>query len=77
MDFLNRKPDENIKDYKIRLFRNKKEYNLTSKEIAYYINKETGNNSDESVYRKWYKSYEEGYEDGIKSSTNNTLLNEI
>lgn len=77
MDFLNKKPDESIKDYKIRLFRNKKEYNLTSKEIAYYINKETGNNSDESVYRKWYKSYEEGYEDGVKSLTNDNLSDEI
>ena len=77
MDFLNKKPDESIKDYKIRLFRNKKEYNLTSKEIAYYINKETGNNSDESVYRKWYKSYEEGYEDGVKSLANDNLSDEI
>lgn len=66
LDKFNLMENESIKDYKLRLFRNKKEYGLTDKEIAYYINKETGNNYDESVYRKWFKPYQEGYEDGIK-----------
>lgn len=71
LDKFNLMENESIKDYKLRLFRNKKEYGLTDKEIAYYINKETGNNYDESVYRKWFKPYQEGYEDGLKENKNN------
>lgn len=71
---LKRKENETIKDYKLRLFRNKKEYFLSSQDIADLINEETGDNFSESVYRKWYKPYEEGYEDALKQSMNNELL---
>lgn len=63
---ISRQPNETIKQYKIRLFANKDIYNLTSQDIADLINKETGDNFSESVYRKWYKSYIEGYEDAKK-----------
>lgn len=65
MDYLEIRDNESIKDYKLRLFRNKKEYGITSKEIAYYINKANNCNSDESVYRKWFKAYQEGFDDGL------------
>ena len=81
MDYLELKDNENLKEYKLRLFRNKKEYNLTSKEIAYYINKASDANSDESVYRKWFKAYQEGFEDGLntnKDTYNDSIkLNQI
>ncbi len=81
MDYLELKDNESLKEYKLRLFRNKKEYNLTSKEIAYYINKASNANSDESVYRKWFKSYQEGFEDGLntnKDTYNDSIkLNQI
>src|ERR1035437_3759122 len=67
MDYL-RKTDENIKDFKIRLFTNKELYNLTSQQIADLINNETGDKFDESCYRKWYRAYSEGKNDTLKSN---------
>lgn len=61
-----RQPDENIKKYKLRLFQNKDIYDLTCEQIAELINKETGDNFGESVYRKWYKVYFDGLSDGLK-----------
>lgn len=58
-----RQENESVKDFKIRLFSNKDLYNLKSQEIADLINKESGENYDESVYRKWAKNYFEGVED--------------
>lgn len=60
---------ETLKDYKIRLFRNKDKYSLSNKDIAELLNSASNSNKDESSYRKWYKAYQEGYDDGI----NNTL----
>jgi len=54
---INRKQDETIKSYKIRLFKNKDLYDLNSQSIADLINKETGDTFNESTYRKWYRSY--------------------
>lgn len=73
-----RQLDENIKQYKLRLFRNKNLYNLNCEQIAELINKETGDNFGESVYRKWYPIYEEGYRDGLKEQINNDeILKEL
>lgn len=72
----NKKDNETIKDYKLRLFRNKNIYNLNNQEIADLINAETGDNFSESVYRKWFKPYEEGYKDGLKDNKNNEILKE-
>lgn len=74
MDNLNRKQDENIKAYKIRLFKNKDLYGLDSQGIADLINKETGDNFNESTYRKWFRTYAEGYEDGTKENINDDSL---
>lgn len=52
--------NENILEYKIRLCENKNALNLTWKDIAKLINKETGNNFGESSYRKWYSAFNEG-----------------
>jgi hypothetical protein len=65
---LKKLDNENIKQYKIRLFHNKDLYELSSQGIADLINKETGDNFSESTYRKWYRSYSEGFEDGQKES---------
>lgn len=65
MDYL-RQEDESVKKYKIRLFDNKELYNLTSQQIADLINKESGDNFNESTYRKWYKAYSEGKTDTEK-----------
>ena len=69
--------NETIKEYKLRLFRNKELYGLSMEQIAQLINAETGDNFSESAYRKWFKPYQEGYEDGIKSSLNSdNIINE-
>lgn len=72
---VHKKNTESDKEYIVRLFNNKEKYNLSNKEIAEFISKETGNRKDESVFRKWYKAYKEGYADGVESS--NTTLKKI
>lgn len=61
---------ENIKDYKLRLFRNKELYNLTSQDIADLVNESSGDNFGESTYRKWFATYSEGYADGLNDAIN-------
>lgn len=71
---LDANKNETLKEYKIRLFRNKKKYNLTDKDIARLINKNFNKNYDESSYRKWFKPYQEGYEDAIKDFENENIV---
>ena len=67
MEYI-KQENESVKNYKIRLFKNKDLYNLTSQEIADLINKESGDNFSESTYRKWYRAYSEGVEDTQKEN---------
>lgn len=62
MEYI-KQENESLKAYKLRLFKNKELYNLKSQEIADLINKESGENFNESVYRKWYRIYIEGFSD--------------
>lgn len=72
-----RQEGETIKQYKIRLFKNKEIYGLNSQDIADLINKETGDNFSESTYRKWFRNYIEGYEDAKKEVlSENDLIKE-
>ena len=65
MEYI-KQENESVKNYKIRLFKNKDLYELTSQQIADLINKESGDNYCESTYRKWYKAYAEGVNDTEK-----------
>jgi len=72
-----RQEGETIKQYKIRLFKNKEIYGLNTQDIADLINKETGDNFSESTYRKWFRNYIEGYEDAKKEVlSENDLIKE-
>lgn len=74
MNFL-KNTEETLKDYKIRLFRNKETYGLTNKDIAKLINQADNSNKDESTYRKWYSAYQEGFDDGLeKANSKNSIL---
>ena len=64
---LKRLPGENLKDYKIRLCRNKDEYGISFQDIAALMSEETGEVKGESVYRKWWTYYKEGYTDAEKN----------
>ena len=66
--------NETIKEYKLRLFRNKDLYDLNTQQIADLINLETGDNFSESAYRKWFKPYQEGYEDGLQTVLDDDFL---
>lgn len=55
--------NESFKDYKIRLCRNKEVYGLSWEDIAGLLNKISGNNYNESTYRKWWKAYSDGLND--------------
>lgn len=69
---------ETLKEYKIRLFRNKDSYKLSNKDIAELINNASNLNRDESSYRKWFSAYEEGYTDGTQYSIDNSaILNKL
>lgn len=72
-----RQERETIKQYKIRLFKNKEIYGLNTQDIADLINKETGDNFSESTYRKWFRNYIEGYDDAKKEIlSENDLIKE-
>lgn len=73
MDIL-KHTEETLKDYKIGLFRNKDKYSLSNKDIAELINHASNSNRDESSYRKWYAAYQEGYEDAIQYTENNSAM---
>ena len=62
--------NENFKDYKIRLCKNKDIYNLSWNMVADLLNSVSGNNFNESTYRKWWKAYQEGFEDKDKQNKN-------
>lgn len=63
LDFKKRN-NETIKDYKIRLCRNKDVYGLTFSKIADLINSLTGDNMiSETTVRRWWKGYDEGFND--------------
>lgn len=75
---INRKQDENIKQYKLRLCRDKDILNLSWKDVAALINNETGDNWSDSKYRKWFYAYDEGFQDGVDEQVkDDTLLQEI
>ena len=69
--------DESIKEYKIRLCRNKSEYGITFDDIANLVNRETGETKSESYFRRWWNGYNEGYEDGLSESYDDVLDNKI
>ena len=52
---INIMSNENFKDYKIRLCKNKDIYNLSWNMVADLLNSVSGNNFNESTYRKWWK----------------------
>ncbi|MFT0803231.1 hypothetical protein VSK91_19520 [Bacillus swezeyi] len=73
-----RHPDENLKEWKIRICSNKDVYDLNWEEIKELINKETGENKGESAYRKWFKNFIEGVEyQKEKSVDSNAALIEL
>ena len=76
MDIL-RKSEETLKDYKIRLFRNKDIYGLSNRDIAELINNASNSNKDESTYRKWWSAYQEGYDDANKYNEDNSAMLKI
>ena len=70
-----KQPNETVKQYKIRLFQNKDLYGITKYQIADLLNAVTGNNFNESTYRKWYAIYQEAMDDfkSTQASTDGTL----
>lgn len=62
-----RKPDEKFDDYAMRLYKIKDQYpKLTNDVIGFILNKESGNDWDESTYRKKFKQQMVGYNKGYK-----------
>lgn len=75
---IRRDPSENLKQYQIRLYRNKDIYGLTNIDIGELLNKETGQNYDESKYRKYALAYIDGWDDCLDEHiTDNEVLAEI
>lgn len=60
MQEFKRKTDESYDDYRVRLFENKDTYKINCQQIADLLNFESGNNFNESTYRKFYAAFNEG-----------------
>jgi len=60
MDCVARWAGESFKEYFVRLFENKEQYNITSQQIADLLNSESGKNYTESAYRKEYAGFNRG-----------------
>lgn len=66
---------ESYKDYSKRLYKNYEIYGLKQREIGEILNIEFPDEAkDESAHRKHFKSYLEGYEDGLYDSYNNSEI---
>lgn len=72
---INKRADESLKDYKIRLFQHKKEYGLSNQDVTDLINNESNTTHHHSTYRRWWAAYQEGYKDAmnIEQSDNDIL----
>lgn len=73
MDY-NIKQDESLRDYKIRLCRNKEIYDISFKEIASLLNAVSDSTTDESTIRRWWNGYREGYEDAQREELNSDAI---
>lgn len=69
-----KKKNESLVDYKLRLCENKDALNLTWDEVAGLINEATGDNFEQSKYRKWYASFSEGIDYAISNRADETVL---
>lgn len=72
---LQRKENESKLDYRVRVCSNKSTNSLTWEDVAELINASEETNYGESVFRKWWSSFEEGqeYEIKKKASTDDKL----
>lgn len=70
MDNILKQLEEDIRSYKIRLCKNKELYDLTWQDIADLVNKETGEKLGSDVFRKFWRYYQEGYQDAIENKIN-------
>ncbi|KIL12224.1 hypothetical protein B4127_1555 [Bacillus pumilus] len=74
---LKRHSDENLKQWKLRICENYKEYGLSNwNEVADVINKETGDKKGESAYRKWFTNFNEGrdYQKEVVAEENGAIV---
>ncbi|MCY7679863.1 hypothetical protein MH122_13755 [Bacillus pumilus] len=74
---LKRHSDENLKQWKLRICENYKEYGLNNwNEVAEVINKETGDKKGESAYRKWFTNFNEGrdYQKEVDAEGNGAIV---
>lgn len=74
---LKRHSDENLKQWKLRICENYKEYGLSNwNEVAEVINKETGDKKGESAYRKWFTNFNEGrdYQKEVVAEENGAIV---
>lgn len=69
MDQVQRREGETLKDFKLRICKNKDVYNLKWNEVASIINNESGDSFSESKYRKWYTAFNEGFEYALDSNS--------
>jgi predicted phosphodiesterase len=63
---VTRQPNETLLEYQIRLCRDRELLNLTWMDVTKLLNSETGEDYTESKYRKWWATFREGFEYGLK-----------
>jgi len=55
-------------DWQLRIYRNRKLYDISNEEMAEIFNKELGVRKDESAWRKYLKAFNDGYEYAINNN---------
>ena len=77
MEF-NKRDEETLTQYQIRLYRNKEAYNLSNDEIGRLLNDASGNCYDESKWRKYAIAFIDGYDEAIESNmTSDKYITEL
>lgn len=64
------KNNESLKEYQVRLCKNKDLYNLSWDDIADLLNSETDSNFSQDKYRKWYYAFSDGYDYAVEEGIN-------
>lgn len=78
MSLYTRNENESPKEYKLRLCRQKEQYNLSWNAIAEILNEEFDSDYAAGTVRTWFKWYNEGYMDRSKEqAVNDNVLDEF
>lgn len=69
---IKRTSNETVLDWQLRIYRNRKLYNISNEQMAQIFYEETGVKKDESAWRKYLKAFNDGFEYAIDNNIDTT-----